>query len=117
MSESSRQREKRYIIEPSICSRCFEVEGGDDIWAFFWAPYERDVREFICDYLVVGLGPPIALHNLGVDGLDAILGASAQVRRILENSDFARTGRLSWWGFTEGFGLYDFGRHMPRGEV
>jgi hypothetical protein len=100
-----------------MCSRQFDAEGGDDIWAYFWAPYERDEHEFVCDYLVIGLGTPIALYNIGVDGLDAILGATDQVRRILEDSDLAIAGKLSWWGFNESFGLYDFGRIMPPGQI
>lgn len=114
--ENGGRAQKRYITEKSMCSRCFEVEGGEDIWAYFWAPHERDEHEFVCDYLVVGLGPLIALYNVGVDGLDAIMGATDQVRRLLEDSVYAKEGRLSWWGFTENFGLYDFNKIMPRGQ-
>lgn len=98
-----------------MCSRQFEVDGAKDIWAYFWAPYQRDEREFVCDYVIVGLGELVALYNIGVDGLDAILGATDQVRGILESSEFALEGRISWWGFTESYGLYDFRRLMPPG--
>ncbi len=111
-----RRAQMRYITERSLCSRQFEVEDGADIWVYFWAPYQCDEGGFVCDYMIVGLDRLIALHSYGVDGLDAILGATNQVLRILENDERAQSGRLSWWGFTESFGLYDFRRMMPPGR-
>ena len=103
----------RYITERSMCSRQFEAEEGADLWAYFWAPYQRENGDFICDYMVVGWRSPIAAYNIGVDSLEAIIGATDQVRIIVAGSELGKAGKLSWWGDNEDFGLYNSLLKLP----
>ena len=83
-----------------IAERALSCNGVDDVIIRIWQPgrYTGELKDYYCNYEIIGGGMDHSGHSTGTDGFSAIKYAIQSLDTILKTSKAYKSGNLIWRG-------------------